>query len=377
MNEVRNIPNMDIPVISDDIKFWMVRTKEGFFFDEFIREEFIAIGWNAVTKEDVQESLSGEWENILKEKVRKIYGGQAPGASVSKCARFCNQLNKDDIAMIVGERQVAFAKIGEYYEANREKLTPQFEIQVHKDIETAVYNRDHFSCPYVKRRRIEVLRILERNSAMNPYLVNVMAVNRHSLSDLSEFSEIILSSCYDAFLYKGKLTLTFRVRQRDNISAVDLSEFILCAAKIISKDAPSMVTVKTALHSPGDILLQIGDFIKENGINLFVCYLIVFGGRIKDCEFPSILGVIMDIINRDYNRKKQEIELKRMEAETALIEEEVLEKRLDNLEKQRRLEISTIEMNAEALARSAERLQVEPDSATILHIETIMRRDQE
>lgn len=105
--------------------------------------------------------------------------------------------------MIVGERQVAFAKIGEYYEANREKLTPQFEIQVHKDIETAVYNRDHFSCPYVKRRRIEVLRILERNSAMNPYLVNVMAVNRHSLSDLSEFSEIILSSCYDAFLYKG------------------------------------------------------------------------------------------------------------------------------------------------------------------------------
>lgn len=138
-----------------------------------------------------------------------------------------------------------------------------------------------------------------------------------------------------------------------------------------------MVTVKTALHSPGDILLQIGDFIKENGINLFVCYLIVFGGRIKDCEFPSILGVIKDIINRDYNRKKRVIELKRMEAETALIEEEVLEKRLDNLERQRRLEISTIEMNAEALARSAERLQVEPDSATILHIETIMKRDQE
>ena len=60
MNEVRNIPNMDIPVISDDIKFWMVRTKEGFFFDEFIREEFIAIGWNAVTKRSEERRVGKE-----------------------------------------------------------------------------------------------------------------------------------------------------------------------------------------------------------------------------------------------------------------------------------------------------------------------------
>ena len=63
-----------------------------------------------------------------------------------------------------------------------------------------------------------------------------------------------------------------------------------------------MVTVKTALHSPGDILLQIGDFIKENGINLFVCYLIVFGGRIKDCEFPSILATAL-MLSRCRTRK--------------------------------------------------------------------------
>ena len=41
---------LDIPSIKNDTNFWMVRAKRGFFFDEFIRNEFIAIGWNSVTK---------------------------------------------------------------------------------------------------------------------------------------------------------------------------------------------------------------------------------------------------------------------------------------------------------------------------------------
>lgn len=40
---------LDIPSIKNDTNFWMVRAKRGFFFDEFIRNEFIAIGWNSVT----------------------------------------------------------------------------------------------------------------------------------------------------------------------------------------------------------------------------------------------------------------------------------------------------------------------------------------
>ena len=41
---------LNIPSIKNDTNFWMVRAKRGFFFDEFIRNEFIAIGWNSVTK---------------------------------------------------------------------------------------------------------------------------------------------------------------------------------------------------------------------------------------------------------------------------------------------------------------------------------------
>lgn len=49
---------LDIPSIKNDTNFWMVRAKRGFFFDEFIRNEFIAIGWNSVTKAMISQNLT-------------------------------------------------------------------------------------------------------------------------------------------------------------------------------------------------------------------------------------------------------------------------------------------------------------------------------
>lgn len=34
---------LSIPRISKDTNFWMVRAKRGFFFDEFLRKEYIAV----------------------------------------------------------------------------------------------------------------------------------------------------------------------------------------------------------------------------------------------------------------------------------------------------------------------------------------------
>lgn len=49
---------LNIPTISDTTNFWMVRTKRGFFFDEFLKEEYIAIGWNLVRKAMISDELS-------------------------------------------------------------------------------------------------------------------------------------------------------------------------------------------------------------------------------------------------------------------------------------------------------------------------------
>lgn len=56
-SELNNIEElircMNIKKINPGTKFWMVRTKKGIFYDEFIREGFIALGWNAIAKDKI------------------------------------------------------------------------------------------------------------------------------------------------------------------------------------------------------------------------------------------------------------------------------------------------------------------------------------
>ena len=42
-----------IPNIPDDTNFWLIRSKGGYFYNEFISQKFVALGWNYITKDSV------------------------------------------------------------------------------------------------------------------------------------------------------------------------------------------------------------------------------------------------------------------------------------------------------------------------------------
>ena len=233
-----------IPSIDKNTSFWMVRAKRGFFFDEFLREEFIAIGWQLLKKSTLSISLTSSQSKHLKKQIKDVYNESKPGTALNKCERFCYQVKEGDIAVLVDNRRVAFAQIGEYYESADPNLTVELEKEIHKQIEKANPNLDSFACPYIKRRKISVIRVLNAEDTVSPYLQSAMARNWHSLSDLNEYAELILSGCFDTFLYKGRLTMTFRVTQRDDINVLDLASFVLNSAKIVSNNHPEKVTVK-------------------------------------------------------------------------------------------------------------------------------------
>ena len=90
MEMVQNYFN--IPSISESTNFWMVRTKRGFFFDEFINHEFIAIGWNSITSDMIRPSLSKHQIDDLKESIKEDYGENKPGTALNKCIRFCHEI---------------------------------------------------------------------------------------------------------------------------------------------------------------------------------------------------------------------------------------------------------------------------------------------
>ena len=363
---------ISIPEFNKKTNFWMVRAKKGFFFDEFVKEGYIAIGWNAITKSMIGDHISKGQYTYLKKLTKEIYNEQKPGTAVNKCVRFCNELNEGDIAVVVDNQRVAFATIGAYYESEDKSLTVELEKQVHEDIEKAKLHRDYFRCPYVKRRKIEIIRVLDEGDTISPYLQSAMARNWHSLSDMNEYAELILSACFDAFVYEKKLVATFRVEKKGDINVLDLSDFVLNSAMLITNNNPQRASVKTTLHSPGDIILQFVDFVKDNVFWLGLCYIAIFGGKVGDYEFNSLIGIVKELINREHNRKKQDLELRKLEAETKCAEEDAIAKELDNLERKRALDLEMSEKCIVPLVNSAKRLQLHPSKTTALDVSTII-----
>lgn len=368
---------LSIPSISKDTNFWMVRAKRGFFFDEFIRNEYIAIGWNSITKAMISESLTRSQSDKLKASIKSTYGESKPGTALNKCIRFCYELKTGDIAVIVDNNRIAFAYIGDYYEETSLNLTVELEKEIHSQIDKANPNTDFFNCPYIKRRKIAIIKVLAADDTISPYLQGAIARNWHSLSDLNEYAELVLSGCFDTFVFRDRLTITFRVRRKEEINVLDLANFVLCAAKLLSDDKPETVQVKTTLHSPGDVILQAWNFFQENAVPLLTCYLAVFGGKAGNYEFNSLVGVIKGFINRKYDAQKQDLELRKMAAEADLLEQEALNKKLENIEKLRQLQLSTVDSCAAPLAAAADNLEVLPSKATIDDICKIIEAETE
>ena len=283
-------------------------------------------------------------------------------------------MKESDIAVIVDNRRIAFARVGEYYESSDPVLTVDYEKEIHQRIEKANPNHDTFICPYIKRRKISIIRVLNVDDAVSPYLQSAIARNWHSLSDLNDYAELVLSGCFDAFLYKDRLTITFRVTQRNGINVLDLSDFVLNAARIISNNHPENVTVKTTLHSPGDIILQIQQSLIDNPLLIGIIFIAIFGGKIGNFESPSLIKMVKNLINSKYEREKRAIELRKLKAEADIAEQEALSKKLENIEKMKELQLSTAKNYMNPLMEAAEKLQVQPSQSTILDITELIQK---
>ena len=108
-----------------------------------------------------------------------------------------------------------------------------------------------------------------------------------------------------------------------------------------------------------------------------ICYIAIFGGKVKNYEFNSLIGVIKGLINRKYENDKKAIELRKLSAEADLAEQQALRQKLDNLEVKRKLQLTSVDAYAEPLASAAKNLEIQPSSATIIDITEILKSQKE
>jgi hypothetical protein len=320
--------------------------------------------------------MSKTQAEALKEIIVQDYEEKLPGTALNKCIKFCNEMQVGDLVMIVDKSRITFATVGEFFEADNPEYTAEYENDIHNRIkETIKSDETVYECPYIKRRQISIIKEI-REEYFSPYLYKAIAVNRHSLSEVNDYASIILSSCFESYIYKDRLVLAFRVNKQDDINAIALSDFIAGAAKLVSNNIQqetNNIVVKTALHSPGDIILEVTNYISSHGFLVILLYVAIFGGKAGNYELNSIISCIKNAINYKYEKEKQALELRKTKAECDLLEQQVIEKQLENARREAEL-VNSIETIVPQVANSAKTLEIELSDAKIVDISSFIEK---
>ena len=122
-----------IPQIPEQKNFWMIRSTDGAFYSEYIREGFIGIGWNVLTEDVLSQCRERSYYETLLNNCQ--YKDKISGAVLAKCSKFIDEIQCGDIAVIVGKTEIAFAQIGKYFELQTKDTTPERELEIRKQIE--------------------------------------------------------------------------------------------------------------------------------------------------------------------------------------------------------------------------------------------------
>lgn len=196
--------NLQIPNIPIDRKYWLVRTEGGNWYDEFVADNFIAIGWNKIDKALYVESVNRtEADKILD----KYYPESKQHSLIlNNIDRFYNKMNVGDVVLLPseGSKSITFAEI----------TSDVFQ----KNISDT--QRDEGNCYYSKRREIKVLKTISKTNL--DLKLFKMLQSRHTISDINDYSNEIDSSLHDFYVKGEKIVYSIKINKKNNLSAENL-----------------------------------------------------------------------------------------------------------------------------------------------------------
>ncbi|MBD9338129.1 MAG: hypothetical protein EGP69_09425 [[Ruminococcus] faecis] len=356
-NKILNaILNFEIKEIDSETRFWMIRTKKGYFYDEFIANRFVAVAWNIITKDTV---ISEQTKGTIANRILTDYPGiKRPTTAINKCVSFINEIKENDIIVIPseGSRYITFARAGEYYE--EKENTVEVEKTVIDSIENNTVLINEIACPYLKRRHIDIIMTV-KSEDLNPNLFRAIS-NHHGISNLDGYAKNILSTIYNVYTYKNDINIVFNVRKTGPISPRLLSGILYGVSDYLSKleIEDEKISTQININSPGPIdfnIIGIFNTVKDAFPYLFGLLVMVGGGSAFAFKVPGVIDIIKEILLLPEEKRK-------MQAEAEGIELDNLKKKVEIYNEIKSLGIQPENLvgSIDTIAQNAELLDVQP-----------------
>ncbi len=300
--------NFEAKNISEDTRFWMIRTKKGYFYHEFVNRNYVALAWNIITAETDFSQTELLNDNILLH-YQEI---KRPTLVANKCKSFIHDIKEGDILVIPseGSRYITFAYAGEYFEEPTK--TYELETNIIQRIEGREVQIDELSCPYRKRRHITPIRTV-KSEIINYHLLKAIS-SYHGISNLDEYGTIILDHIFNCYVFNNNMRLVFHVSKTDPITSKEFSGFLYSVNTLLSLTGfdEHNISTQASVHSVGDIVFTIKEamsWLSSNYLWFVAIVAVIGGGKFLTVDLPGIPQIIKDFISIKTEKDLKEAEL--------------------------------------------------------------------
>ncbi len=326
---IKNLPQVD-----PNTKYWLVRGEGGAFYDDFLINDYIAIGWNEISVKEVNQNVGNS--DLIRSKLISVKGllsntrnKRKMGSAAKQMIKFQSDIRPGHIILVPSYNSEIFSVgivRGEAYtEKDEDKL---------------------ITCPYTKRRHMEWIGKFNRYQA-DPLLQKVVYA-AHTVSEITQYKSYINRATFDTYVEGENMHMTFHVKHSEGIDLEVLSDLLRSyndLNKILYPD--DKVKIRINVQSPGPIELigavmtvgSIAGFIWNNSpvaskIALEVKKTLKHGGKFSKQKggFSIEIPNRQEIENRQSNEERR---LKMEEEQHALAmrkgEEEIKTQKLENV----------------------------------------------
>lgn len=298
-----------IPNVNSTSDYWLVRADSGRYYDDFRINNYVGIGWNEISLQDIRgtNNDSSKLKLILKDKLpeakEKGYSEQKCGITAGQLMRFCNNIKLNDIVIVpsAGSSEFLVGKV----------IGDIFEISDEQPKENLTFGLEYEKSEFRKRWPIEWVGSFGRLEADSALFK--MIYSHTTLSKVNEYKTFINRALFSCYIEDNKLHLNYQVTEKKEIQGVYLGQFVYQYSVLNDLLFPdTRVDSKVNVQSPGVI-----EFITYGipaGLMIFGILsgaIVLLGGgkfKIGKIEFETS-GLLSALSNHESKKLDSEIKM--------------------------------------------------------------------
>ncbi|MFJ8245159.1 hypothetical protein [Peribacillus asahii] len=342
-----NDENYEVSIlkIPDDTGYWLVRADGGRYYEDFFLNNFISISDNEITMDMIADCTKESFAGLTIEHYKNLYSdtyekwnSQQIAHAASRTQKFIDEMKIGDLILVPSKKSAAFL-IGtissEVYEISPEELQSVSEV-------------NYGINPSFKRRKVQWLKEVTRQE-ISEKLYWILSAHQ-TIFNLNNQKEHINQLLAPVYIQDDTCHGTIKISRSEGLNSNDWYD-LYSLIKEKSDCSQGEVIIKSNVQSPGLI-----EFVTNNATTVLTVTTLLSGFLFGEVNFVGIK--FKGVLPYFQSYKKEKLEMKKIQKELGMMDEDKKAKEIENERSQFELEKDREIWKMEKLEKEAERLRL-------------------